>query len=404
MATGAAVDRPADRRAPAPRLARREERRIHLHAERVEHLGEKGARRGGGDDVEDLRGGQALRGERRDVLGADPRRVESHPAREAHHGLLGAVEHAVEPAFGDRDDLGLGEELAERLAVREGARRVAEGERGGEGRELEAAPVHRPPDLGEELAPARHDLGPVAEHLGVVGHVAPRGLLASVHRGGLAVGGVGGDRVDEAHRGPPPQAALRGCSHFGRKLGRVDPGVPVVRDAGAVEQALHPAVAHRLEHVGRAADVRAGDPDLRNRRRAGARLQHGAEPRAHVALLQRDRVDVDAREGDAERARSLRTAQQNSHHSSANITTALAGDRGVDATAASASRGVAAAQRRARASRARRHGAGPAPAQRPCDRQRRGRRIEALPGVERDSASSSSFMSTPIASNSGVER
>ena len=85
-------------------------------------------------------------------------------------------------------DLLVGEELPQRLAVRERAGRVVEFDGGDEGDQLEAPLVHRAPDLGQQLAPARQHLRAVAEHLGVVRYVAPGSLLPLVHRGHRAVG------------------------------------------------------------------------------------------------------------------------------------------------------------------------------------------------------------------------
>ena len=58
---------------------------------------------------------------------------------------------------------------------------VAKLDRRRERHELEHAIVERPPDLGQQPAPARHDFGAMAERLGIVGYVTPVALLALVH-------------------------------------------------------------------------------------------------------------------------------------------------------------------------------------------------------------------------------
>src|SRR5256885_3979860 len=57
-------------------------------------------------------------------------------------------------------------------------------------------------------------------------------------------------------------------------------------DAGRFEARLQRAVTHRVEQIGAAADVHAADIDLRDRRRAGALLQHGAHADAELVLLE----------------------------------------------------------------------------------------------------------------------
>src|SRR5262245_44519383 len=70
-------------------------------------------------------------------------------------------------------------------------------------------------------------------------------------------------------------------------------------DAALGQQLACGAAAPRVEQVGRAADVRAADEDLRDRARARARGEHGANLAAEVVFLKRDGIEIDAQEWDA---------------------------------------------------------------------------------------------------------
>ena len=189
-------------------------------------------------------------------------------------------------------------------------------------------------------------------------------------------------------------AVLRGCSHFGRNVCRVDVRSRSYGDAGLRQQLLHPAVAHRIEQVHRSADVRAADPDLRNRG-APVRALSTARIRCPCRRCWNATESMSTLlKAMPRRANSLRTAQQNSHHSSANITTrawSVDGSRRRTRLGARSSTAGDAARRRRGGRGGRRR------------RARHARRSDS-PGVERDSASSASFMSTPMPSNSGVDR
>ena len=95
----------------------------------------------------------------------------------------------------------------------------------------------------------------------------------------------------------------------------------VERDAALLNQLAHRAAAPRVEEVRAAADVLAADEDLRDRLRARARREHGADLAAAVAGWYATESRSTLRYAMPSRANSLRTDQQNSHHSSANSTT-----------------------------------------------------------------------------------
>ena len=109
--------------------------------------------------------------------------------------------------------------------------------------------------------------------------------------------------------------ACIGSPHASRGLARVHPlrqqavGVQCRR----LRSKATPAASRRrcssplrmsVEQVGAAADVLAADVDLRDRRRAGALLEHGADLDAQVVALEPHRVEVDALVGDRPAART----------------------------------------------------------------------------------------------------
>ena len=97
--------------------------------------------------------------------------------------------------------------------------------------------------------------------------------------------------------------------------------MPVGGDISSTQHRLEFAAVMFCEDINGATNMHAADEYLRDRRLAGASPQLLADVPAEAALLHLDSVEVDRAEGDPKIVRNLRTAQQNSHHSSANIVT-----------------------------------------------------------------------------------